>query len=162
MNLFQLAGNWREFKNVFDESDRPDELKDTLESIESSIEAQGRNIYAFIKELEAEKEAVKKLEETYYNRKKTLDNKINWLKQHAQAAMEIHGIDKIKTDIGTMSIQNNPGSVEITDADAIPAEYVTVIPAQYQPDKKRIAEAIKDGREVAGARLVVTRRLQLR
>lgn len=57
-------------------------------------------------------------------------------------------------------VRSNPASVEITDADALPAQYLrTPEPPPPAPDKTAIKEALAHGTDVPGARLVQKQRL---
>jgi len=95
------------------------------------------------------------------DRARAQENAAKALKDRLQGAMELLGRDKFKTDLFTVSLQANPGKVEIHDIDLIPAEYkrTTVL---VEPDKKAIGDALKAGRGIAGAELVQGRSLRIR
>ena len=67
--------------------------------------------------------------------------------------MQDLNLEKIQTELGTLTIAKNPVSVEIYDETLIADEYkkekVTV-----SIDKTAIKNAIKNGKDVQGARLV--------
>lgn len=85
--------------------------------------------------------------------KKAIDNKNAKFKEYVKQNMEELELQKIDTELGTLSIAKNPASVEIYDESMIADEYkkekVTVT-----IDKTAIKNAIKEGKEVEGARLV--------
>jgi len=73
--------------------------------------------------------------------------------------METTGKEKIKTPEFTIYIQNNPVSVKLVDESKIPA-YLTK--TDIVPDKTRIKELLKKGKDVPGAELSVSSSLRIR
>ena len=62
-------------------------------------------------------------------------------------------IDKIETELGTISIAKSPISVDIIDEDKIPAEYKTIVQT-IKVDKKAIADNFKStGELIEGVRI---------
>lgn len=72
----------------------------------------------------------------------------------------------IKTETGRVSLRRTPGRVELDDdpdvLDFIAAADATLIRIKREPDRAAIAAALKDGREIPGARLVVETRVEVR
>lgn len=67
--------------------------------------------------------------------------------------MQVLGIDKIETELGTISIAKSPISVDIIDEDKIPAEYKTIVQT-IKVDKKAIADNFKStGELIEGVRI---------
>lgn len=57
--------------------------------------------------------------------------------------------EKLSDGRASVSWRNNPGSVVVDcEASELPYEYVRVIPEKYEPDKKAIGLALRDGREI--------------
>lgn len=75
--------------------------------------------------------------------------------------MEMVGTSEIVTDLYTVKVRRNPPKVEITDELVIHKEYKREV-VEYKVDKKAIAEALKAGVVVDGARLVQTNRLEVK
>lgn len=161
--LYELAEN---YKNVWqlieDESMDLAVIEDTLQSIEGAIEEKAVNIAKFMQSMKADAEAIKAEEKRLADRRKAIENRQKQLKEYLQQQMELAGLDKIKTATHTIAIQNNPPAVVITDETAIPPSYLTIIPEQYVPDKKRIAEAFKNGECVPGCELRQGKSLRIR
>jgi hypothetical protein len=77
--------------------------------------------------------------------------------------MEIAGVQKIECPHFALTIKKNPAGVEIFEPSLIPASFMRQPePPPPAPDKKAIAEAIKEGREVPGAMLAQGTRLDIR
>jgi hypothetical protein len=99
----------------------------------------------------------------------SLESGLARFKDYLVRCIELSGQKKVEADNGSLAIQANPESVEITDATLIPDEFVTVtvkIPAAvyrdlstwlegydatFNPNKSMIKEAIKSGRDIPGA-----------
>lgn len=93
------------------------------------------------KNLEAEAEMYKAEADRLAKMAKSRSNAVERIKQAIYDAMMVTGRDKVKTDIGTYSLQKNPPSVEITSLDKIPESYL--IPQEPKVDKRGIIQAYK-------------------
>jgi hypothetical protein len=85
------------------------------------------------------------------------------LRAYIKRNMESAGIEKIECPLCRITIQKNPPAVEIFDSASIPLAYMTdPKPVPPMPDKALIKQAIKDGFEVAGARMTQSTRLAIK
>jgi len=159
MKLYELTGSYLQVLEMADELD-PDVFADTLTSIQEAIEDKAENTAKLIKNLSADIDALKAEEKRLADRRKSLENKVNWLKQYLQQQMEFAGIDKVKRPTLTISIQNNPPSVEITNEKSVPSDFM--IPQDPKIDKKAILERLKNGEQIAGCALKQTKGLRIR
>jgi hypothetical protein len=66
--------------------------------------------------------------------------------------MQATGQKKATAGLFSLSLRENK-SCEILDASKIPAEYLRVIPASTEPDKKAMLAALKDGKQIDGVNL---------
>lgn len=83
------------------------------------------------------------------------------LQDAVKGYMEMVGASEIVTDLYTVKVRRNPPKVEITDELVIHKEYKREV-IEYKVDKKAIAEALKAGVVVDGARLIQTNRLEVK
>jgi len=106
----------------------------------------------------------------------SLESGLARFKDYLVRCIELSGSKKVEADNGSLAIQANPESVEITDATLIPDEFQTVTvkmpaalyrdllqyaitsherdsigDATFNPNKSAIKEAIKSGRDIPGA-----------
>lgn len=111
------------------------------------------NIIGYVRNAEVTIEAIKNEVERLTNMRKAIENKIDKFKEYVKVNMQELGLEKIETEIGNMSVAKNPVSVEIYDENLIIDEYkkekITV-----SIDKTAIKNAMKEGKEVQGARLI--------
>jgi hypothetical protein len=133
-------------------------LTDTLDSIQSSIEVKVDGISKMLKiisdttAIDAEIARLQKM-------KRSAQSKERWLKNYLQSQMELMGIEKLKTDLFSVSIQNNPPSVDDYDPSMIPATYQKV---SYDIDRRRILDDLKAGKEVPGCALKQSKSIRIR
>lgn len=92
-------------------------------------------------------------------RRKSIENRINNLKEYLQATMIATDKKKFKTDLFSFNIQKNKASLKILDEEKVPEEYVeynrTVL-------KDKLKKAIAGGLEVDYAELIQTESLRVR
>lgn len=157
MNLYDLGTN---YQRVYEMGDIDEEAwTDTLNAINEAIEDKADNIARLIRSLEADAEAYKNEAERLTAKKRVAENKIKSLKVYLQDNMERLDKRKFKTELFNFNIQNNPASAEITSEDNIPEDYYTL---EKKFDKRRMAQDLKAGNQIAGAKLKQTQSLRIK
>lgn len=151
MTLFEMSAAARELQVLLESGDIDEQtVLDTMESIGASEKLES---YVYVqKNLEAEIDAFKAEIERMTERKKSLEAQVERLKNAQIAFMQASGQKSANAGTFKLTMRENK-SVEITDEAAIPAEYITVIPASTRPDKKAMLAALKNGAQIEGARL---------
>jgi hypothetical protein len=137
-------------------------IEEALQSVEDAIEVKAQNIALFIRDLDDEAKIIKAEEERLYGRRKAIENKRDGIKSFLLQAMDHMEMPKIKTKVYTISVQNNPATVAITDETLIPDRFLTLIPASYQVRKKDVLVAWKNGEVIPGSQLTQGRSLRIR
>ena len=161
MKMYELTEAYKNIADLMDDETMDLAVLETaLQEIETQIEVKAENSAIILKGLEGDIDMFKADEKRLAERRKTLENKRDWLKGYLKDELEKIGKDKVKAGVFTVALQNNPPAVEITGE--VPAEFVTIIPEQTQPDKKRIAEYLKAGNDVEWARLRQGKSLRVR
>lgn len=157
--LYDLVGQYLEIYNM----DIDEETKlDTIEALglDEEIETKVENYAKVIRNLEAENTAYKTEEERLKKKRDANTKKIEWLKDHAQEAMEITGKTKIKGELFTISVQNSKPSVVVNEA-ILPEKYWAITVSQ-KPDKKGLYDLLKAGEAIEGATLQENRSLRIK
>jgi hypothetical protein len=163
-SLYVLTGEYLAVANKLSDADLPPEvIADTLEGISAPLEEKATNVGCFIRNLEATAESIKVAEKQMAERRKAIEAKAEQVRRYLFDNMQRCGINKIESPYFSLTIKKNPPSVVIDDANAIPADYMATPPAPPPaPDKKLIAQAIKDGYTVPGAHLEQGERLEIK
>lgn len=161
MNLYELEGNLLHVVELANSAKPEDQqlLADTIESLQDSIADKAIGYGKVINQLVAdEKQLANKIKHDQ-ERMRALSNNISRLKLALQHGMETAGKDKIKDIDLSIWIQNNPVSVAVTDDKLIPGEFTEV---EKKLNKTAIKQALNDGEEVPGAKLVQTRSIRIK
>ena len=163
MKLYQLTENYQNLWELVEEETIDIGIVETaLKTVEGAIQEKAQNLAVFIKSLGADIEIIKAEEKRLADRRKALENKQAGIKNYLQSQLEIAKLDKIKTPVITVAIQNNPPAVKIIDEAIIPAQYKTIIPQTFTIDKKTMTDDIKKGINVPGTELTHGRSLRIR
>lgn len=151
MKLYELSREYSEFLAIAGQEDfDPQTIADTLEGIKGEIEEKGKNVAAFSQNIEAEITAMKEAEKKIALRRKTLERKVEWMKNYLRENMERCGITKIECPEFRVTLGNPSEICDVFDEDVLPEDYFAV---KKSPDKKLIMQALKDGYEVPGAKI---------
>jgi len=163
LKLYQLTENYQNLWDLVEDETIDISIVETaLKTVEGAIQEKAQNLAVFIKSLGADIEIIKAEEKRLTDRRKALENKQSGIKNYLQSQLEIAKLDKIKTPVITVAIQNNPPAVQIIDEAIIPAQYKTIVPQTFTIDKKSIADDIKKGISVPGAESTQGRSLRIR
>jgi hypothetical protein len=164
LTLYDLSANyWQALDFLTDpEADLPAEVvNDTLEALTGELEDKAVNVAKFLRNMEAMAEAIKAAEADMVKRRKTLENRVQWLKDYLKGNMERTGITKIECPYFKLSVQNNPAAVHIVDEEAIPAEFKEQV-VSWKIDKAAIKKAVQAGQTVPGVSLSSGTRLVIK
>ena len=163
MNLYELTQEYVEFAALLDDPDwDEDSVLEKLAEIDDDIDTKADSYARVIRNLEAEQEICKREAKRFSERAKAKENQINRLKRSLESAMLACNKPKIKTDLFSLYISNNPPSL-VLDAglDDIPVAYL--VEQEPKIDKARIKEDLKAGADLTGiAHLEVTESLRIR
>lgn len=159
MKLYELTANYNQLLDLADSLDEAT-FRDTLSAIEEAIEDKAENTAKLIRSVEADVEVLKAEEKRLADRRKALESKVSNTKAYLQEQLEIAGLDKVKRATITVSIQNNPPSLEVVDESLIPSHYI--IPQPSKIDKKAILTALKEGLLIEGCSMKQSRSVRIK
>lgn len=154
-SLYELAGEYHQAAVTLSNMDMDEQtIADTLEGLSGALEEKAKNVAFFVRNLESTAEQIKLAEKQMADRRKAMENRAERIREYLKTNMELAGITQIECPHFKLSIKKNPPSVVIDAESQIPADYMTQpVAPPPAPDKKLIAQAIKDGFEVPGAHL---------
>lgn len=160
--LYELAEMYRNIQDLINDDETDTEtLEKALDEVKDNIENKAENIAKLVRYIEGDIETLKAEEKRLANRRKALENKKNGIKNYLEFQLKALKIDKVKTPLFTVSIQNNPPSVNILDEELIPEEFkkVSIVTSI---DRKELLTVLKEGREIDGAEIKQTKSLRIR
>lgn len=154
---FSLYNITNKFIDLFEKAQEgeltEEELQEQGNELALVLQNKGTSIVAYTRNTESLIEAMKVEEKRISENRKTLENKLDKFKEYVKDNMQRLGIQKLESELGTLSIAKNPASVEILDESLIPNDYkkekVTIT-----VDKTAIKNDLKLGKNIQGVRLV--------
>lgn len=160
VSLYQIEQEYQQIADDLIESggEASEEIEQMLAITQEQLQNKAVCYAMVVKDIEAENEVlaneIKRLQSLVKSRTNTIDK----LKSNLSRAMQLFGVEEIKTPLVKINFRKSE-AVEVDDI--IDARFVktTVTTA---PDKLAIKEAIKSGVEVAGARIVVNQNIQIK
>lgn len=145
LSLYEITGA---FPKLMAQEEMSEEDKNKVEEeLTTLLQKKSNSVIAYSKNIELAIKAMKEEETRISTNRKTLENRLEQFKKYVKECMEGNGINKIETDLGTLSIARSPMSIEIVNEEEIPDEYKEVI-FTTKVDKKKIAEAFKSTGEL--------------
>jgi len=141
------------------------EMSEELGTALAKFEGKGQAVAAFILNEEATAAAIRTALKQLDAKACAHEKRAERLRDYMRIAMKQTGITQIRSDDGTIDVKlyiEREASVDVFDANQVPKEYwSTPKPPEPKPDKKAIGAAIKEGKDVPGARIVKSDRLTI-
>lgn len=131
-----------------------------LEEVTARFEDKAEAVACYIKQLQAESEALQNEEDALYNRRQAKDRKAAWLTRYLASCILAAGRDRFETSKVDCRFRRS-SRVIVQDIDRIPTEFVRE-KLDRQADKKAIKDAIKAGRDIPGAELYEEQKLNIK
>ena len=167
MRLYEITNEFQRFLEALENGEIPEEaISDTLESITGLIEEKADNIACIIKNLSAEKEAIKAEEDRLSERRKTKENEIKRLKKYLTDELLKVGRTEIETARNKISFRKSQKVFVDNEAEFIEwaRKHNDDLLTYKEPTINRtaIGNALKSGMKIDGARLEESQNLQLK
>ena len=150
-----------------------EEFNELYNSIQLDLQTKLDNTNCLQKMIDGELEVIDKEIKRLTAEKSARVRKKEWLKNRVDAFVkrqftdengnvDEEGVHKYKLDLPHSKISyRKSASVEVTDLETLPEEYIKT-KIEKNPDKVAIKNAIKDGKEVKGAKIVTNYNIQIK
>lgn len=164
MALYELSNQFLRLQDLADTDDLPPEvIRDTLEALTGEIELKSINVAKFILSLEAHADAISDAAKQMAARAQRVRNRADSIRAYLLFQMQATGTTKVTCPEFTLAVRSNPPAVGLREDIELPPEFmVTPDPPPPHPDKRKIAEALKAGRQIDGAWLEQGQRLEIK
>jgi hypothetical protein len=161
--LYEVADEYQQLFQQLSELENIDEqvVKDSLAHVQDKVEVKAVNVAAYIKNLEAEAQAIKTAQDKLMQRQKRVSAKIKHFKDYLCGNLQRCGINNIHHPLLSIAVVKNPGRLSINNMDLIPAEYTT-IQHIIALEEKKIKQALKNGMLIPGCELIQNESLRIR
>ena len=161
MKLHEITSNINQFYNVIADTELdPEVIEDTLSSLMVELNEKVDAIAYVLRKLKAEQQFFKEEEERIKAKREVLANRETRLKRYLEEQLQLAGLDKVKTQLASVSFQNNPPSVYVEDETKIPEVYL--LPQPPRIDKKSLLQALKDGVDIEGVSIRQEKSIRVR
>ena len=157
MTLYEMTQNGKALYELLCAEEIDEQaFSDTLEAMGAAEKLE--SCCQVIKELEADADKFAKEIDRLSAKKKAMTNGVERIRNNMLNFMQSIGSVKEETEHFKVSLRKST-SVEITDAESIPTEFLKV---KTEVNKTEIGKVLKAGEEVAGATLVTKESVQIR
>lgn len=150
-NLFQLSTSYQQVLDLIEQGMNPEDLKDTLDSIEVELNVKVDNTIGLKRSVDADVDAIDKEIKRLQGLKQQKQNFSDRLKNYLQDMLDVQGLQKFRTPTNYIYKRKNAPSVYVTNEKVIDSDYW--ISQAPKLNKKQIKEDIKAGITVEGAEL---------
>lgn len=162
MKLYEYTEQFLIAENELSDMDLPDDvIQDTLDGLRGDIQVKGKNIGAFIKNIEADIDMLKAHEKQVKDKRLRMEKRITWMKNYLLTNMQRVEITEISCPLYTIKPRKNPPAVWLTNESAISDKYKIEVKT-IKIDKNSIAKDLKAGKTVTGAELHYGWRLDIK
>lgn len=161
MNLYELSSR---FQHLLELDDLDQAACEELQSLHETIEDEFISYGKYIRNRQAELDAVTAARKEMQEREKSLTAKIERNEQRLAERMKACSIERVtKSPLFPLRVKQNPVSVDDFDKTAIPENYWrTKVTETKAVDKDAVKKAIEAGNDVPGCRLVSKLRIEFK
>lgn len=164
MKLYEIA---REYESILNEAidvetgEVNEVIIHKLDEVKVDVKEKAIAVASYIKNLEAERDAINAAKKLMAEREAKLDKEADWLTDYLQINMERCGIKEISCAYFGIKLKKCPVSVNIINEGSLPGEYIKS-KIVTSVDKAKIREELINGVIVPGAELKQNIRLEIR
>ena len=161
-NLYEITNSFVELMSKAEEGELTEEEYNKIgEELAVQLQAKSSNIIGYYQNENALIEAIDNQIKRLQDFKKIKQNSVDRFKKYVKENMERLEIQKIETELGTLSIAKSPISVEIVNEDEIPEEFKDTI-TTVKTNKKKISDNFKATGEIPNGVIIHTDNTNLR
>lgn len=150
------------FVNLMNNDELTEEqVQEIGQELAIELKNKSSNIIAYMIDTESLLERIKAEEKRLADMRKVGEARLEKFKKYVKENMEALELQKIQTELGTLSIAKNPLSVEVIELNKVPQEFLKQ-EIKISADKTAIKEHFKETGEVPEGCIIYTDRTSLR
>jgi hypothetical protein len=152
-SLYKLTEQQLELREMAGNSDMPAEaFADTFDALEGQFNDKAISVIHVVQNMNSDVEALDAEIKRLGDRKKTIKNKQDSIREYLRSNMEVNKITKIECPLFTITLAKGRDVCVIDNEELIPDDLITVT-TSIKPDKAAILRVLKAGDEVEGAHI---------
>lgn len=140
--LYDLKGEFLALYELATQTDDEQAFIDTLEGLKGELAVKASGYVHVMKQLEMEEAECDKVLDAFKAKKEQRRNARKRMAEAVMDALDLAGMKEIEAGEYTLKIANNGGLQPLTIDGDVPDNFMKVI---YEPDNKKIRDALKDG-----------------
>lgn len=140
MKLYEITNQALELMN--NEEMTEEEFKESEKQLSLALQQKSKDIVGVYKNIDSDIEALNNEIKRLTEIKRIKENNKERFKEYVKSNMEILNLQKIETEIGSITLAKSPISIEIIDEEKIPSQYKKIVQT-VSIDKKAIADNFK-------------------
>jgi len=157
--VFTMSNLEEQLHNLLDSGEAFDPAD--LALLDQMMVEKAEGYVSVIRNLEAMSAARKAEADRLRDRAKQAETAADWLKARLLTHLQVTGRTRLETTRFTLTVRQNPASVQIVDEAAIPADYV-IVETTYRINKRGILDDFKrDGALIPGVEITHGERLSI-
>lgn len=148
MTLYELTDELLMLLTMAEDGEEEEAFADTWEAVSGDFDEKIENYCKVIKQMEADGKAIKDEEARLYERRKRIENRVEWMKANIMTAMNATGKKKAGGTLFTASVRNKGGKLPLIldcDESDVPFEFQKV---KIMANNEAIRDALDAGREL--------------
>lgn len=156
LTLYQLKGEWLALAQKLSDMDMDAQtIADTIEGsdVQMALEEKVQGYEMVARTIEAPRAAIQAEIKRLQALDKAVAGRASALRDCVQTSMTELGIQKITCPLFEIRIQKNPAALDVYEEKLIPAEFWSRPEPVDVLNKAALKDALKEGREIQGARL---------
>lgn len=150
LTLYEIKEEFLQLYELALSDDDRQAFLDTLESLKGELENKAAGYVQVIKQLEMEANEADKVIEAFEHKKTKRLEAAKRMKQALIEAMDVAGVDSLPAGEYNLKIAKNGGVEPMKIDGEVPDNFMKVV---YEPDNKKIREALKEGKQLDFAHL---------
>ena len=158
--LYEITDKFKLIQSLIEDGADESVFNEALDSIQMDLVEKLEGYAMVIKNIESDVEGYKKEEKRLADRRKSMENKINRMKENMQDSMVSTNQKKVKGNRFSFNVQKNPQSLKVIDTKHIPGGYW--IPQEPKLNNKELLEDLKQGEEIPGVEITQGEHLRIR
>lgn len=154
MKLYEITEQHKELLKLADESeDMAQAVADTMEGLEGEFNDKAISLIHVFNNMGSDVDILDNEIKRLSDRKKSIVNKQNSMKEYLRINMESSEISKISCPLFTITLAKGRDIVQIDDESKIPSDYMD-IKTSMTPMKKEILAEMRQGNSIEGVTII--------